>query len=323
MQATEPVVEVDPLSRNKELAEIFSLLASYYTMARDTYRARTFSTASAKIAAHPTEILSGSQARRELGAGIGESTQAAIDEYLRTGTLQRLQEVQARFPDRKETIDFFRSFYGIGPTTAIKLYEQGLRTLDDLWFRGNLTQAQRTGILWREHIGLPILRVEMDLINAKIGSILDYNGIKWAIAGSYRRGEPSSNDIDLLVESRPDLNMDGLIQILQPVLPATLAQGPTKFMGIFRLSEEYNGHRIDIRLIDPGSFAAALMYFTGSQRFNILMRQRAIELGMTLNEYGLFQGGVPVPINSEDDIFAALGVRPLTPEQRTRTLNTL
>jgi len=315
-------LEVDPLSRNKELADMLNLIASYYTIARDTYRARAFNNASVKIAAHQYAILSGAQARQEL-TGIGDSIQTAIDEYIATGTIQRLQELQARFPDRKETIDFFRSFYGIGPVTAVKFYDQGLRTLEDLWFRGNLNEAQKIGIMWREHIGVPIPRAEMDSINVKIGSILDPYGIYWVIAGSYRRGEPSSNDIDLLVESRPDLNMDGLISLLRPILPANLAVGKTKYMGLIRLSEDVNGHRIDIRLVEPNSFAAALMYFTGSQRFNILMRQRAIELGMTLNEYGLFRAGAPLPITSEENIFTALRVQYLTPEQRTRTLNAL
>ena len=314
--------DVDPLAQNKELADILALIGSYYTIARDTYRARAFNTASTKIAAHPYVILSGSQARTQL-TGIGESIESAIDEYINTGTVSRLQTLQAQFPDRKETIDFFRSFYGIGPATAVKLYNQGLRTLEDLWFKGNLTNAQRTGIMWREHIGIPIPRAEMDLINEKIGSILNPYGIKWSIAGSYRREEPSSNDIDLLVEARPDLNMDGLINLLQSILPATLAQGPTKFMGMIHIDKDHNAHRIDIRLIEGKSYPAALMYFTGSQRFNILMRQRAIDLGMTLNEYGLFRGNVALPVTSEGDIFTHLRVVYLEPRDRTRNLNAL
>lgn len=317
-------IEADPLATNKDLADVLKLIASYYIVARDTYRARAFNNAAAKIGVHTNAILSGAQARSEI-KGIGESIETAIDEYLTTGTIKRLEELQNQFPDRKETIDFFRSFYGIGPVTATKLYDRGLRTLEDLWTRGNLTEAQKIGIMWRDHIGIPIPRDEMDLINRKLGEILDPYGIKWAIAGSYRRGEPSSNDIDLLVQSRPDLNMDGLIQILRPYLPATLAFGPTKYMGLIRLSEEYNGHRIDIRVISSESFPAALMYFTGSQRFNILMRQRAIDLGMTLNEYGLYQlsGMKPILTYSEEDIFRIVRVQYLDPPQRTRTLNTL
>lgn len=314
--------DVDPLSRNKELADILGLIGSYYIASRDTYRARSFNSASAKIAAHEFAILSGAQARKEL-TGIGDSIETAIDEYINTGTIQRLQELEAKFPERRETVDYFRSFYGIGPVTAVRLYDQGLRTLEDLWFRGNLNEAQKLGVLWRDHIGVKIPREEMDLINMKIGEILNKYGIHWIIAGSYRRGEPTSGDIDLLVESRPDLDMNSLVGLLKEILPAILSKGEKKVMSMIRLDEKHDGHRIDIRLVPPESWAPALMYFTGSQKFNILMRQRAIQLGMLLNEYGLFRGDIPLQINSEEDIFRELHVRYFVPEHRIRTLNTL
>lgn len=319
--AAEPeLTDVDLLARNKQLADILGLVAGYYTMARDTYRAKAFSNASVQIGQHPIAILSGAQARREI-KGIGDSIQAAIDEYFATGTIKRLEELEGRFQDRRQIIDFFRSFYGIGPVTAVKFYNQGFRTLEDLWFKAPLTDAQKIGIMWRDHIKLRIDRAEMDLINERIGSILNPYGIKWQIAGSYRRQEPSSGDIDVLVESRPDLNMDGLISLLQPILPAKLAQGPTKFMGLIRLSDQYNAHRIDIRLIPPENWGPALMYFTGSQRFNILMRQRAIEFNLTLNEYGLYDAyNRPQPVITEDDIFNILRVRPIPPVERTKTM---
>jgi len=164
----------------------------------------------------------------------------------------------------------------------------------------------------------------MDLIRDKIGSILDIYKIKWDIAGSYRRQEESSGDIDVLVESRPDFNMDGLIQILQPIIPAILAKGSTKTMGVIQISASYNGHRIDIRLIDPKSYAAALMYFTGSQYFNILMRRRAIELGLKLNEYGLYDhNGQSLPISSEEDIFRILKIAYIPPIERTKNIPNL
>lgn len=95
-------------------------------------------------------------------------------------------------------------------------------------------------------------------------------------------------------------------------------------MGIVKIDDQHNGHRIDIRLVDSIAYAAALMYFTGSQRFNILMRQRAIEFGLTLNEYGLFnQYNQPQPITSEEDIFRILRVQYLPPVERTKTLAAL
>ena len=95
-------------------------------------------------------------------------------------------------------------------------------------------------------------------------------------------------------------------------------------MGIVQLDDQHNGHRIDIRLVEPKSYIFALLYFTGSQRFNILMRQRAIELGMTLNEYGLYDNkGVSQPANSEEDIFNILRIKYIPPEARTRTIGLL
>ena len=209
------------------------------------------------------------------------------------------------------------SFYGIGVSTAEKFYNSGLRTLDDIWFRGNLTEVQKQGILWREHLKNKIPRREMNIIVEKIKNILEPYGIKFNIAGSYRRKLDESGDVDLLIEGRPDLNMEGIIYLLGPIIAVTLAQGETKFMGIMRLSNEHDGHRIDIRYINPESYPYALMYFTGSKNFNILMRQRAITLGLTLNEYGLYRGNDFISSLSEKDIFDHLGVQYLPPEDRT------
>ncbi len=324
------VSEVEDLSRNKDLADALALIASYYEMARDTYRARAFATASAKIAAYPTGIESGTEARANI-VGVGASIEEAIDEFFASydqdrhkGHISRLDELERQFNEQRTVIDYFMSFYGIGPVKAVALYNQNLRTLEDIWTKGNLTEAQKIGILWRDHLKLRISRDEMDLINQKIGTLLNPYGIKWTIAGSYRRGETSSGDIDILIESRSDLNMDGVVNLLQSILPATLAVGPSKFMGIVRLDDQHNGHRIDIRLINPESYQYALLYFTGSQRVNILMRQRAIEFGLTLNEYGLFnRDGQSYPANSEEDIFQMLRIRYLPPESRLKTINRL
>lgn len=314
------LVDVDLLARNKDLADKLGLIAGYYTMARDTYRAKSFTNASAQIGQYPYAIMSGAQARRDI-KGIGDSIETAIDEYLTTGTIQRLEELQGKFQEQRKTIDWLLSFYGIGPSKAMELYNQGIRTLEDLWFRGNLTDAQQVGFMWRDHIPLRIPREEMDIINDRIGLILNPYGIKWTIAGSYRRQEASSGDIDILVESRPDLNMDGLIQLLHPILPATLAQGPKFYRGIVRIDDQHNGHRIDIRVIDPESYIYALLYFTGSQRLNILMRQRAIEYGLILNEYGLFNEQTQLyPANNEEDIFRYLRLKYVPPVARTKTI---
>ena len=353
LQAT-TAEDADLLARNKDIADMLALISSYYTMSKDDNRARAFANASTQIAQYPEPIVSGTQAQLEI-RGIGPSIGAAIDEYLNTGTIQRLHDLEKKFNERKEIIDHFMTFHGIGLVAAVRFYNQGLRNADDLWFKGNLTNAQKIGMMWKEHIDLRIPYEEMEIISSHIGAILDPYGLKWSIAGSYRRKEPSSGDVDLLVESKPGLDMNAVVSLLTPIIPAILAQGPSLTMGIIRVSEEYNGHRLDIRLFDPLAYPSALMYFTGSQRFNILMRNRANEFGLRLNEYGVLderviasyasQGitintqrkakergeiediyeifRIPEPINSEEDIFRILRVKYLAPEERTRTLTAL
>lgn len=319
------LVDVDLLARNRDLANILGLISAYYSMSGDKYRARAFGKASAQIGQYPIDIISGSQARREI-SGIGESIQTAIDEYLATGTIQRLNELENKFTDRKNVIDLFRSIHGIGSVTAVKFYDQGYRTLEDLWFKAKLTDAQKIGILWKQHFDLRIPYDEMVLINNSIGAIFNPYHIKWAVAGSFRRHEDTSGDVDLFIESRPDINMDVIINLLKPLLPENtkLAQGDKLYMGVIRLSDQYNGHRLDIRIVDPNSYIYMLMHFTGSQQFNILMRQRAIQFDLTLNEYGLFDiNKNSIPANSEEDIFRALRVQYIPPKDRTKTLSSL
>jgi len=116
-------------------------------------------------------------------------------------------------------------------------------------------------------------------------------GMIAVICGSYRRGLPSSGDIDLLVSGKTeqdDKNFD-LINFVKYLTVEGLItdhlteKGTTKFMGVCE-----DGYRLDIRFIPHESFGTALMYFTGSKTFNTLVRTEALKLGYTLEEYGLY-----------------------------------
>ena len=107
-------------------------------------------------------------------------------------------------------------------------------------------------------------------------------------AGSLRRGRETVGDLDLLITgpccARP-AERDALIErILQfPGIAEVLARGENKVS--FKLR---SGMQIDVRILPPDSFGAALQYFTGSKAHNVALRQRALKQGFTLNEYGLF-----------------------------------
>ena len=145
----------------------------------------------------------------------------------------------------------------------------------------------------------------------------------WHIAGSYRRNESSSGDIDLLARY---IDMNYLLGVLQEMgfIVAELAYGETKYMGIIKVHPNAVARRIDIRIFNPNDYIYGLLYFTGSPKFNVLMRTRANELGASLNEYGLVDFyGTSYPVNNEEEVFKLLGIVYLTPEQRTRDISHL
>lgn len=350
---SESPAEISEFNTNKRIADLLSEISTYYGIERaaiqqkifvnpnekqkalnDAYnRERTFRNASIAISNYPIEILSGAQAESNI-RGIGKSTKEEIDEFLQLGTSQRLIRLRTEYSEYTTTVNLFRSIYGIGPMTALKFYNKGYRTLKDIWESGELNRAQELGVLWREHIPRLIPRDEMNIIQQRVIQLLPPN-IIWEIVGSYRRGELQSGDVDILVKNLPDrrISLKEILYYLRSIIAADLTEeGGSKYMGIIRLSEKFWGRRLDVRLIDAPFWPYTLMHFTGSQRFNVLMRQRAIDLGLTLNEYGLYPANTSkemlrqislYPANSEEDIFHYLGVQYLAPEHRLRNLVSL
>jgi DNA polymerase/3'-5' exonuclease PolX len=142
---------------------------------------------------------------------------------------------------------------------------------------------------------------------------------KMDIAGSYRRGMQESSDIDLLITSTK-FDLPKLIDVLQRhnIVTDVLSMKNEKFMGIAHCPANNELYfRFDIEFIDNSEYASALLYFTGSQNFNIMMRQEAKKQGFTLNQHGLFNNkGVLIPTNTEKQIFRELGMEYVVPERR-------
>ena len=97
------------------------------------------------------------------------------------------------------------------------------------------------------------------------------------------------------------------------------------YMGLCRIDSDVPARRIDIRIVPEAEWAAALLHFTGSGKSNILLRKRAIELGMFLSQEGLFysKGGRRIPTETEQDIYAELELKYLPPAARTKNISTL
>lgn len=347
-----------PISSNHQLADFLAALAGYYALESadpsksnkeaetDKFRKETFERAAEQIRVYSSPITSGAQAKRVLHR-IGESTVKEIDEFLSTGSSIRLRTLESKYQSMKQITDYFRSFYGIGPVKAQEYYRMGLRTWEDLWQRApDLLPSTRLAIYWREHLVLRIPREEILQIRTRIESFLAPTQLQWEITGSFRRCEETSGDIDILVraQSGVDITAAGIMSLFQAhgliptveingiMTPSILANGEVMASGIVRLDDHHPARRLDIKVIPSISYPYGLLHFTGSWAFNQLIRARAIEFGVTLNEYTLFSSAETSPgtwtyqvylASNEESIFEQLGVTYLPPSQRTKEISHL
>jgi DNA polymerase (family 10) len=146
-----------------------------------------------------------------------------------------------------------------------------------------------------------------------------YPGIdKITPAGSLRRGRDTVGDLDILVTGKACTTAEGRQAAIAhvakyPPLMDVIASGDNKISFHVR-----NGMQVDVRLLPPESFGAAMQYFTGSKAHNVALRQRALKMGYTLNEYSLatLEGAKPVAGKTEEEIYAKLNLDYVPPEMR-------
>ena len=157
------------------------------------------------------------------------------------------------------------------------------------------------------------------------------NNIQAAITGSFRRHEPSSGDIDVLISGCSDEVFTQMISKLKDdgYITDVFAEGKKKVLAVGRLMKKEERvtelyRRVDFMLTHDHEFPFALLYFTGSGQFNISMRQWALAKGYSLSEYGLKHVGTNEFIDhvfkSEEDIFKFLGIRYVEPVERKNKL---
>lgn len=308
----------------EEIIKHFKTLAHFYTVIGDKNRSRSFEN-TANILESQTSPFIDIKTISSI-KGIGQSTIDEIKDYIKYGNDTPRLDVLKRNNSELYILEEFMKIHGIGPVKALDLYKQGYRSLEDLK-NADLTNAQKIGLKYHEDLSFKIPRSEMIDFNRVFSSILgttnlEQNGFTWTIAGSYRRGEDESGDVDLLIREGYNYNneymtLEKVVQLLKEkqMLFDDLAWGEKKYMGITKLGNRFR--RIDIRSFKPESWAYALLYNTGSKKFNIMMRFRAKELGYTLNEFGLMSvNGIGFPAKIEADVFNYLNMSYVSPNLR-------
>lgn len=279
-----------------------------------------------------TEPLAKVVAENRLGEikGIGEALQKKISELVNTGRLPYYDELKASFPPGLFAL---LQIPGLGPKKVKVLFEKlkitcveelqkacdegHVAALDGF---GEKTQAKiiegikfRSTYASRHLLSTALMMADPILDNLRLHPEV----IRCSTAGSVRRCKEIIGDVDFLVSSKKPAEVIEYFTRLPGVLSVN-AKGETKASVILE-----GGIQADLRVVSDREFPFALAYFTGSKEHNIVMRQRAIERGLRLNEYGLFRSteetrdpALLVPCRTEEEIFEQLGVSYVPPELR-------
>lgn len=255
--------------------------------------------------------------------GVGTDFAAKIKEILETGKLQYLEEKFEKLPRSLLELLYLPT---IGPQKVRLFYEKlGIRTLDELEdaARGQrlrelagMSAKSEENILraiegFKSGTGRFRLDTAYEVAEQLAQYLLEVRGVeKVTPAGSLRRGRDTVGDLDLLVTGN---NLQKVAeQLLKRAPPAEiLARGADKVS--FRLPSHM---QVDVRMLPPESFGAALMYFTGSKEHNVALRARAQRQNLKLSEYGLVRGEQIIAGGTEEEVYQGLGLPWIPPELR-------
>jgi len=254
--------------------------------------------------------------------GIGDSIREKCNAVLQSGNT---------FDKKRDAVGLIQNIYGIGPVKAYELVNvYKMYTFEDVRKNSDLlTPVQKIGLKYVEDSMLRIPREEMDSHSAKLQSILQLstNGkLVGCIVGSYRRKKESSGDIDMCItyqhSTSPGEYFETFIKECQKngYILDILAKGRKKCLCFCRLQQNLPVRRLDLLLTPPEEFVTSLLYFTGSQEFNIRMRSRALELGYTMNEHSItpMRKDIPHPpfFSKEEEVFSFLKMDYVPPDKR-------
>ncbi len=310
---------------NKPIAQVLGEIADLLEIkGENAFKIRAYRSAAETVATWPDAVARLDEKQLRELPGIGKDLAAKIRELADTGTNQYHQELLQEFPPT--ILDLLR-LQGVGPKTVALLYSAlHVRTVEDLAAAaraGRLRDLKGMGAKKEALILKAIEEREKDAgrhlladtasVSAELVGFLRERapGIDFIPVGSLRRGCDTCGDIDILAVGGEPTLMD--VFTAHPRVERVLGHGDTK--ASVRLQ---GGYQADLRLVPLESRGAAMQYFTGSKAHNIIVRDRAIQRGFKLNEYGLFKvdDDSRVAGDTEEGIYDALGMEWVAPELR-------
>lgn len=317
----------------KEMLDELARLTTLEEESPQSFKVRAYEKASLAVEASTADLRPLSAAGLARLDGVGKSTASKIRQFLDTGSVDKLEALRQAYP--REFADLAK-IPGVGPKTLKAMRnELGIQNLEDL--RRALDEEQirtlpRMGAASEnkikgaiERLGLggkdnrtPVADV-MGVAERMVERLSEHPSVvDVRYCGSLRRMAETIGDVDITVAStEPDDIMAAVVAL--PDVDEVLLSGSTKTS--FLTSA---GLQVDVRVVEPGQFGAAIMYFTGSKAHNIALRQRAIDRGLLLNEYGLFASAgdddqTLVVAETEAGIYEALDLKFIPPPMREGT----
>ena len=302
-----------------EFADLLSILSD------DPYKPRSYEKAARAVGGYHADVsdldMKGILAIPSVGKSIGEK----IAEVLSTGTFGDLEELRAQIPAGVREL---MSIPGLGPKKAIVLYrELGVASVPELiaaieqervaGLKGFGGKTQENILRGLEQLstsgGRVLVSAALDVAEALLTEISGLEQVRRAAyAGSLRRMRETIGDVDLLVASTDAAPiMDAFVGF--PSVTRVLAKGDTKSS---ILTE--SGLQVDLRVVDPDVWGAAMIYFTGSKAHNVRIREMAVRAGLKLSEYGLFdaKSGELLAAGTEEQVYGRLGLPYFEPTLR-------
>ncbi|MFP3950620.1 MAG: DNA polymerase/3'-5' exonuclease PolX [Candidatus Bathyarchaeia archaeon] len=313
--------------KNSEVAEILYEIADFLEIKGVRWKPRAYRRAAGTIETLSEDV----EDVYELGElhdipGVGESIAEKIGEYLEEGRLQYLEDLREEMnPGLRQLMEV----EGVGPKTAKKLNrELGVSSIEEMeeaaknkmireleGFGKRSEEDILRGIeMYRSSQERFILGFKLPSAQEIVGELEKLRDVKrLSLAGSIRRMRPTIGDIDILVTVEGD-KMDVIDHFTGlEVVDTVISQGERKSTVILK-----NRVEVDLMIIEPETFGAALQYFTGSKAHNIKLRQIALDRRWKLSEYGLVErdDGKLIAGKTEEEIYDALGLEYIEPELR-------
>ena len=311
---------------NADIARVFEDIADLLEIGEgNPFRVRAYRNAARTVGDLRLDLAAAIAAGKDLPKlpGIGTDLDAKIHEIVGTGTCALLEKLKKQLPP---AITELLKIPGLGPKRVKALHEAlDIDTLPQLLEaarKGEIRALPGFGAKTETHI--------VDAVQARLGQAKRFKlavaaqyaqplaaylkGAKGArevvIAGSYRRMKETVGDIDILVTAADGTPvMERFVKY--PEVREVLAKGDTRASVVLA-----SGLQVDVRVVPPESCGAALHYFTGSKAHNIAIRRLAQDRGLKLNEYGVFKGEKRVAGETEESVFASVGLPWIAPELR-------